>query len=276
MLALAEPRQNDFESHPFSGSIEKAREKLIIALDFSTIDEAREMVRTLGDEVGFYKVGLGLQLAGGDSFARELKKEGKRVFLDYKYYDIEETIRNAVARVAEAGIDFLTVHGVTPILKAAVDGRGSNTMKILCVTVLTSMDATDLQEMGGAPTLTVKEVVVNRARMALDVGIDGVIASPLEVQDIKKLTSDKLMVVTPGIRREWEPKHDQKRFGSPSYAIGAGADYLVIGRPITGAKNPKKAAHDTIREMAAALPTDAANIPSTVSKRDALGQPPSS
>jgi len=231
---------------------EAAREKLIVALDFSTIDKAQELVDLLGDDVSFYKVGLGLQLAGGDGFARKLKGMGKRVFLDYKYYDIEETIEKAVARAAEFGVDFLTVHGVRVILKAAVRGRGDANMKILCVTLLTSMDASDLEEMGYSG-LSPNEVVMHRARTALSVGVDGVIASALEVEEIKNFAGDKLMVVTPGIRPVGYPKDDQKRIATAYESIKAGADYLVIGRPIYDSPDPKAAARETISEMARAL-----------------------
>jgi orotidine-5'-phosphate decarboxylase len=211
------------------------------------------MVDRLGDEVGFYKVGLGLQLAGGDRLAKELKDQNKKVLLDYKYYDIEETIRNAVARAAEMGIDFLTVHGVNGILRSAVQGRGSSDIKILCVTILTSMDAEDIQEMGFPPTMTVEELVIHRAMKAMMIGIDGVIASALEASKIKDLFSGKLMVVSPAIRPLGSPAEDQKRIATPSVAIKAGADYLVIGRPITEADDPRQAAHKIIVEMADAM-----------------------
>lgn len=253
MAALAALRETDSEPQTNMSLIAEAREKLIVALDFSTIDEARTMVNRLGDEVDFYKVGLGLQLAGGDNFARELKSRKKRVFLDYKYYDIEETIRNAVARAAEMGIDFLTVHGVTGILKSAVQGRGKADLKILCVTVLTSMDAEDIQEMGFPPTMTVEELVVHRAVKAMEIGVDGVIASALEASKIKRLSSGKLMVVSPGIRPTGSTADDQKRIATPYEAVKAGADYLVIGRPITGASDPKEAARTIILEMASAM-----------------------
>ena len=231
----------------------KARERLIVALDFSTIEEARNLVNVLGDEVNFYKVGLGLQLAGGDGFAKELKKNNKRVFLDYKYYDIDETIKNAVARAAEIGIDFLTVHGVANILRSAVLGRGSADLKILCVTVLTSMDAADIQEMGFSPDVTVEQLVLHRAKKALDAGVDGVIASAKEVENIKKETHGKLMIVTPGIRSDGDEAGDQKRISTPYEAIKSGADYLVIGRPITQSTEPKEKAKSIIFEMAKAM-----------------------
>ena len=233
--------------------IETAREKLIVALDFWTIEEAEKLVEDLGDEVTFYKVGLGLQLIGGDIFAKKLLKEGKKVFLDYKWLDIEETIKNAVAQAAQIGISFLSLHGVNGILRGAVQGRGTSKLKLLCVTVLTSMDAEDIQEMGYPPTMTVEELVVHRAVKALEIGIDGVIASALEASRIKSLSSGKLMVVSPAIRPLDSPADDQKRIATPSMAIKAGADYLVIGRPITEAHNPREAAHKIIVEMADAM-----------------------
>ncbi len=234
-----------------SDYVELAREKLIVALDFWDIDDARKLVRSLGDEVSFYKVGLGLQLAGGDQFAKELMKQGKRVFLDYKYYDIEETIKNAVKRAAELKIDFLTVHGAAGILKAAVEGRGTSKLKILCVTVLTSMDAEDIREMGFQ--CNVEELVLARAIKALDAGCDGVIASALEAATIRARTNNKLMIVSPGIRPMGSTPSEQKRTATPHEAIRAGADYLVIGRPITAEPEPKRAASAIIAEMAGAL-----------------------
>jgi orotidine-5'-phosphate decarboxylase len=231
--------------------LEQAREKLIVALDFWEIEDARKLVRELGDEVTFYKVGLGLQLAGGDEFAKELIAQGKRVFLDYKYYDIEETINRAVARAAGLKITFLTVHGVTNIMKAAVAGRGTSDMKILGVTVLTSMDAEDIKEMGFE--CNVEDLVIARAKKALEVGVDGVIASAKEATEIRKQTNNKLMIVSPGIRPSGSAPDDQKRVATPFEAIRAGADYLVLGRPIYGASDPKAAAQAIILEMADAL-----------------------
>ncbi|GEC16012.1 orotidine-5'-phosphate decarboxylase [Nitrobacter winogradskyi] len=231
-----------------------AREKLIVALDYWNIEDARKLVRDLGDEVSFYKVGLGLQLVGGNEFARELIAEGKRVFLDYKYYDIEETVQRAVAQAAELKIAFLTVHGVASIMKAAVAGRGNSDMKILGVTVLTSMDAEDIKEMGFE--CGVEDLVVARARRALEVGVDGVVASALEAAELRKQTNNKLMIVSPGIRPSGGARHDQKRVATPFEAMRAGADYLVLGRPIYAAENPKAAAQAIIQEMADALRPD--------------------
>lgn len=234
-----------------SDIIERTREKLIVALDYWDINDAIKLVEYLGDEVSFYKVGLGLQLAGGDSLAKSLIQQGKRVFLDYKYLDIEETIKTAVKRAAELEIDFLTVHGVGGILRAAVEGRGNSRLKILCVTLLTSMDAEDVKEMGFE--CDVEELVLARAKKALDAGVDGVIASAREAAAIRKQTSNKLMIVSPGIRPQDSASDDQKRVATPGEAIRAGADYLVIGRPITRAADPKQAARDIISEMAGVL-----------------------
>jgi orotidine-5'-phosphate decarboxylase len=231
--------------------IGRAKEKLIVALDHWDINDATRLVETLGDEVSFYKVGLGLQLAGGDRLAQSLIARGKRVFLDYKYLDIDETIKTAVRRAAEFGVDFLTVHGVGGILRAAVDGRGDSRLKILCVTVLTSMDAADVREMGFK--CDVDELVLTRARKALDAGVDGVVASAREAAEIRSATGGKLLVVTPGIRAQDSSTDDQKRIATPGAAIRDGADYLVVGRPITKAPDPKRAARDIVAEMAAAL-----------------------
>jgi orotidine-5'-phosphate decarboxylase len=236
-------------------TLAEARKKLIVALDFDSIKEAEALVDTLGEEVDFYKVGLGLQLAGGEPFVKKLKQLKKRVFLDYKYYDIGETIRKAVARAADFEVDILTVHGVSQILQSAVDGRNSvrgSNLKIFCVTVLTSMDAEDLKELGFPETIDVDELVLRRARSAFRAGIDGVIASAKEVERLKTAFS-RLDVITPGIRPLWAAADDQKRIATPFDAIHAGADYLVVGRPITKSSGPTRAAQDIVAEMARAL-----------------------
>jgi orotidine-5'-phosphate decarboxylase len=234
-----------------SDFVEQAREKLIVALDYWDIQDAYKLVEVLADEVSFYKVGLGLQLAGGDDFAKALVRQGKRVFLDYKWLDIEETMKMAVKRAAEIGIDFLTVHPVGGILKAAVEGRGSSKLKILCVTVLTSMDAEDIKEMGFQ--CDVEELVLARATKALNAGCDGVIASAREAAMIRAQTNNKLMIVSPAIRPRGSLPDDQKRTATPREAIQAGADYLVVGRPISAALDPKQAAASVIAEIASAL-----------------------
>jgi orotidine-5'-phosphate decarboxylase len=225
-----------------------AHGRLIVALDLADVDEAHAMVRDLEGVVSFFKVGLTLQLAPGvEQLIKSLIDDGKQVFLDYKYFDIPATLRTAVGRAAQRGVSFLTIHGSSAVMRAAVEGRGNSDLKLFTVTVLTSWDKTDLLEMGYSRH-SVKDLVVIRARKAVEAGIDGVIASGQEARVIKQLSS-KLLVVTPGIRPDGYPEDDQKRRTTPSAAILAGADYLVIGRPITEAVNPKRSAEEIIAEM---------------------------
>ena len=249
----------------------QARSKLIVALDYDTIEEAKALVDELGDEVEFYKIGLGLQLAGGDEFARNLKAKGKRVFLDYKYLDIPNTIENAVRQAAKFNIDFLTIHGTRAVFDAAERGRKNSNLKLFCVTVLTYMDAEDLQEMGYPPGIGVEKLVVHRAKKAMEAGLDGVIAAGSEASLIKAVTDGRLMVLSPGIRADGGPIDDQKRIMTAGNAIRNGADYLVLGRPISTAKAPREAAHHIIQQIAEALMVQitAANNPSTAAKPDA-------
>lgn len=228
-----------------------SNERLIIALDLPGVPEARAMVRTLEGVVNFYKIGLTLQLAPGvEELIRSLIADGKRVFLDYKYYDVPETLRKAVAQAARLGVSFLTIHGSSSIIKGAIQGRGDAPLKLFNVTVLTSMDANDMAEMG-YNRHSPEELVLFRAKKALDAGCDGVIASPWEAAGIKALSANKLLVVTPGIRPTGYPEDDQKRKATARDAIQAGADYLVVGRPITEAPNPREAAYAFLTEMAA-------------------------
>jgi orotidine-5'-phosphate decarboxylase len=222
-----------------------ARERLIVALDLDDADAARQMVASLDGVVNFFKVGLSLQLASGvGNLIRELIGEGKKVFLDYKYYDIEETLRRAVGRAAEMGVSFLTVHGTSKLIKAADTARVGSQLKLFTVTILTSMDMDDVREMGYTDQ-SIQEIVVRRSMVALKAGCDGVIASPLEARKIKEMTS-KLLVATPGIREEGASTHDQKRFAAPETAVEEGADYLVVGRSITKPDNP----HESPRDVA--------------------------
>ena len=226
-----------------------ARDRLILALDVRDIDEAREMIRCLEGVVTFYKIGLTLQLAAGvEDLIRSLIAQGKRVFLDYKYYDVPETLRKAVSRASELGVSFLTIHGPSNLIRGAVEGKGSRDLKLFTVTVLTSLDAADMAEMGYTQH-SVEELVLFRAGKALAAGCDGVIASGREAGRIKEISRNKLLVVTPGIRPEGYPDDDQKRKVTARDAILAGADYLVIGRPITGAADPRQVAQDFLREM---------------------------
>jgi len=231
------------------------RERLIVALDLPDIAAARQMVRDLEGAVTFFKVGLALQLAPGvEEFIRSLIGEGKKVFLDYKYYDISETLRKAVGRAAGLGVSFLTIHGPSNLIRAAVEARGSSPLKLFTVTVLTSMDAGDIAEMGYT-NHSVEELVLFRARKALEAGCDGTISSALEARKIKELSQNRLLVTTPGIRPEGHGPDDQKRRATPRWAIEEGADYLVVGRPIIEPKDttPRKAAERILGDMESAF-----------------------
>jgi|HubBroStandDraft_1064217.scaffolds.fasta_scaffold05936_3 orotidine-5'-phosphate decarboxylase len=238
-----------------------ASERLIVALDLSSTEEARDMVQALEGVVSFFKIGLTLQLATGvESLIPSLIGDRKKVFLDYKYYDVPETLRKAVSRAAKIGVSFLTVHGSSAVMKSAVEGRGSSDMKLFTVTVLTSMDASDIAELGYT-NHSVEQLVLFRARKALEAGCDGVIASGQEAKAIKEFSGSNLLVVTPGIRPEGYPEDDQKRRSTPRSAILAGADYLVIGRPITDAVNPRESAKQMLADMQAAFD----ELPQTIS-----------
>ncbi|MGH9671984.1 MAG: orotidine-5'-phosphate decarboxylase [Bryobacteraceae bacterium] len=230
-----------------------ASDRLIVALDLPGIDEARRLVDELDGLAGFYKVGLTLQLARGvEDFIHSLLAQGKKVFLDYKYYDVPETVRKAVSRAARLGVSFLTIHGSSPIIRGAVEGRGDSGLKLFTVTVLTSMDAGDIAELGYTRH-TVEELVLFRARKALEAGCDGVIASPHEAAAIKELSRGKLLVITPGIRPGGYRQDDQKRRATAAGAILAGADYLVIGRPITEAADRAGEARRFVDEIQSAF-----------------------
>ena len=218
-----------------------ARDKLIIALDVPTVDAARSLVAKLGSTVSFYKVGLELVFSGGLELTRELINTGKRVFLDMKLLDIGHTVERAVANAATTGADFLTVHGHdSKTLKAAVAGRGSASMKLLAVTVLTSLDVDDLTEQG--TQISPADLVVKRAQLAFQCGFDGVIASGQEASRIRLATGPDFLIVTPGIRLPGGPAGDQTRITTPQDALRAGANHLVVGRPVTAAADPKAAA----------------------------------
>jgi orotidine-5'-phosphate decarboxylase len=226
------------------------RDKLIVALDVPEYDPARELVEHLGDEVSFYKIGLELVFSGGLDLAQELKNEGKRVFLDMKLLDIGNTVERAVATAAGLGVEFLTIHGHDrKTLAAAVRGRGSSQLKILAVTVLTSLDANDLAEQGAS--MAPADLVLHRARMAHEAGIDGVIASGQEAARVRAATSPDFLIVTPGIRLPGEEAGDQTRITTPQQALRDGANHLVVGRPINAAPDPVAAARTFLEQIAA-------------------------
>jgi len=228
--------------------------RLICALDFASCDQARAIVARLGDRVGVYKIGLELLAAGGMELAGELKQRGLQVFQDWKLHDIGETVRRASAAIAASdACDFLTVHAEPQVMMAAVRGRGHRReMKILGVTVMTSLDDVSLREIGY--NLDVRALVAQRIRQALECEIDGVVASPHEADLARRIAEDEgrpgFLIVTPGVRLAGADRHDQARAATPAEALKAGATHLVCGRPITAADDPLAAAEAILAEMA--------------------------
>jgi orotidine-5'-phosphate decarboxylase len=230
----------------------EAKDRLIVALDVPSAEEARSLIETLGDSVGVYKVGLELLFAGGFALAEELARKRRPVFIDAKLSDIEATVERATAAIARAGAAFLTVHALdAKTLEAAVRGRGDSGLKLLGVTVLTNLEAADLIEQGIDHPLP--EVVLHRAALAKKAGLDGVIASGREAAEIRRAVGRDFLIVTPGVRPSGSEAQDQARAVTPKQAIEAGADYLVVGRPITRAADPRQAADAIAGEIAAAL-----------------------
>lgn len=220
---------------------------IIIALDCETAAEARHIVDATSKSVGFYKVGLELYAAAGMDFVRELRKRRKKVFLDLKLHDIGETVRRATAQIARSGVSLLTVHAEPQVMRAAVAGRGNSNLRILAVTVLTSLDQVDIHEMGYS--CAIREVFDLRVRNAVRAGVDGLVCSPLEVGDVRRAVGPEKILVTPGVRSEGAAKGDQKRVATPAQAIADGANYLVIGRQVTRATDPNKAVRDILAEL---------------------------
>jgi orotidine-5'-phosphate decarboxylase len=226
-----------------------ARDRLILALDVPSIAAAENLVERLGDEVRFYKIGYQLAYAGGLPFAENLIRAGKKVFLDLKLHDIGNTVAQGVESIARLGATFLTVHAYPQTMKAAVKAR-SGGLRILAVTVLTSYDDADLAAAGY--DFTVSELVAERAAQARDVGVDGLVCAATEAHDLRPIVGAGMVLVTPGIRPKEADKGDQKRVMTPAEAIASGADYLVVGRPIVAAPDPKAAAAAIVAEIAAA------------------------
>jgi orotidine-5'-phosphate decarboxylase len=227
------------------------RERLIVALDVPSVEAAQAVVARLGDAASFYKIGYQLAFAGGLSYAEELAKSGKRVFLDLKLHDIGNTVAAGVKSLSRLGASFLTVHAYPQTMQAAVKARERG-LRILAVTVLTSFNDVDLAAAGyGA---TVGEIVARRAAQARDIGVDGLVCSPEEAANVRRIVGASLTLVTPGIRPAGASAGDQKRIATPTAAICAGADYLVIGRAILAAENPKATTEAIVAEIAAARP----------------------
>ena len=230
-----------------------ASDKLIVALDVPDAIAGKELADRIGDSVNFYKIGLGMLTGGGFALAMELKDAGKRIFIDLKLFDIGTTVEAAVKGITGFGMDFLTVHGDPHVVRAAVAGRGTSETRILAVTVLTSLDRDDLDK-ALIREGTIPNLVVERARLAFLAGADGVIASPKEAALIRALPeANGKLIVTPGVRPSGAALGDQKRVDTPASAILAGADHVVVGRPIRDAADPAEAARAIQDEINAAL-----------------------
>lgn len=218
--------------------------RLICALDVPTSDAARTLVEQLGDAVSFYKIGLQLFASDGMGLALDLKAEGRQVFLDWKLHDIGATVEKAAAALAGSGCDFLTVHARPQVMTAAMRGVAGSGLKVLGVTVLTSLTDADL--VADDHSLTAPQLVERRVRQALDAGVDGVVASPLEAAMVRRLAlmagRDDFLIVTPGVRPAGAAMDDQARAATPQQALADGATHLVVGRPITAAQDPRDAA----------------------------------
>jgi orotidine-5'-phosphate decarboxylase len=229
---------------------EKIEDRLIVALDMPSIGEAHGLVDELDGLVSFFKVGLWLQFAAGfDGLLDELIRRGNKIFLDAKMFDIGETVKQGVERAAERGVSFVTVHGDSEIIRAAVEGRGNSGLKILAITVLTSLDENGLRDLGYL--CPVEKLVRRRVQGAIACGCDGVVAAPRDdLAQIRQLEgADRLLIATPGVRLPGASADDHKRTGTPAQAIAAGADYLVVGRPIVKSGDPALAARQIIEDM---------------------------
>ncbi|MEX0365202.1 MAG: orotidine-5'-phosphate decarboxylase [Ruegeria sp.] len=225
-------------------------DRLIVALDVPNALQGLAMAEKLGDSVSFYKIGLGMLTGGGLALANELKQDhGKRIFLDMKLFDISNTVENAVRGLAQFDLDFLTVHGDPHVVRAAKEGAAGKDLKILAVTVLTSLNRADL-DAGLIKPGKVQELVLERAAQAFEAGADGVIASPQEAALIRALPeAEGRLIVTPGVRPAGAAAGDQKRVATPAQAIGDGADHIVVGRPVYQAADPRAAVAAILEEM---------------------------
>ncbi len=225
------------------------RNRLIVALDVPDIQQAESVVTELGDGAGFYKIGYQLAFAGGLEFARDLSASGRKVFLDMKLLDIDNTVARGVENIARMGVTMLTIHAYPKAMRAAVEAASGSGLCLLGVTVLTSMDAKDLEQAGYdfAP----HDLVVRRAAQARDAGMGGIVCSASEAEAVRPVVGPELALVTPGIRPYGSPAGDQKRVVTPSQAILAGASHLVVGRPVVAAADRKAAYEEILRDMSA-------------------------
>jgi len=228
-----------------------ARERLIVGLDVPTIDEAERLVSTLGDDILFYKIGYQLVFAGGLEFARDLAASGKKIFLDMKLLDIDNTVASGVENIAKMGMSMLTLHAYPKAMKAAVEAAKGSGLCLLGVTVLTSMDAEDLVEAGYQ--YDPQALVARRAEQARAAGMGGIVCSAEESAAVSEIVGPDMAIVTPGIRPMGAEKGDQKRVMTPKDALKAGSTHLVVARPIVKAPEPREAARAILNEMVAAL-----------------------
>jgi orotidine-5'-phosphate decarboxylase len=231
--------------HPLS-----PRDRLIVALDMPRVDEAERLVAALGEAATFYKIGMELAYGGGLELVARLALSGKKVFLDLKLHDIPNTVERATAQAARLGATFLTIHAYPQTMRAAVAGAAGTELKLLAVTVLTSADDSDLAEAGYV--FGVKALVARRGAQAKAARIDGLVASAAEAAQLRAALGEKIILVTPGIRPAGAGSGDQKRVATPGRAIADGADYLVVGRPITEAADPRGVVEAIVAEIAAA------------------------
>ena len=227
------------------------RDRLIVALDMAAVAEAEALVEALGEAATFYKIGYRLGYAGGLGFAERLIGAGKKVFLDLKLHDIGNTVMEGVQSIAALGATFLTVHAYPQTMRAAVAGRGSSGLRLLAVTVLTSYDDRDALEAGYAKP--VFDLVAEKSAQARDIGLDGIVCAATEAERVRGIIGPGGLIVTPGIRPAGADVGDQKRIVTPAEAIRSGVDYLVVGRPITNAPDPRAAAEAIVEEIAGAI-----------------------
>jgi orotidine-5'-phosphate decarboxylase len=229
--------------------MKNARDQLIVALDFPTAEAALALVETLADSIRFYKIGMQLFTKCGLSIVREVKETGAKIFLDLKFHDIPNTVRGAVESACALGLDMLTIHlsGGSELIRAAAKGAEGSSALVLGVTVLTSSTRETLREV--AVEVAVEDQVLRLARLALENGVRGIVASPQEVSLLRQVFGQQLTIVTPGVRPTWAAANDQQRTLTPREAVAAGADYLVIGRPITAHENPREAAEKIVAEI---------------------------
>lgn len=228
-----------------------ARERLIVGLDVPTVQDAEKIVADIGDEVLFYKIGYQLAFAGGLEFARDLAKSGKKIFLDMKLLDIDNTVASGVENIVKMGMSMLTLHAYPKAMKAAVEAAKGSDLCLLGVTVLTSMDEQDLIDAGYE--YDPHTLVLRRAEQARLAGMGGIVCSAEEAAAVRKIVGPDMAIVTPGIRPAGSDKGDQKRVMTPADALKAGSTHLVVGRPIVKAADPRQAARAILAEMAGAI-----------------------